>query len=159
MSPRATAPATRHDNAFAGPMCGGEWLTHSVMRRRGMALYYFSTRSGYRRASATIVTLGAARLALRGRPSGAQRRCAKLSNPSCLSVGGSNYWPIIEAHIRTSHGSRDGICRLRDSKTRHNQLFRKCLSRQLRRVTRKVTPRADRIFFDGGGRPWTRGQP
>jgi hypothetical protein len=48
--------------------------------------------------------------------------------------------------------------RLRDSNAHHNQLFRKRLSRQFRRVTRKVTPRDGWILFDGVGVPWTPGQ-
>ncbi len=68
--------------------------------------------------------LGAARLAhsLRSGPpslrSGVQRRCATLSNPACLSVGGSNCGRRAVERSFAVLGPFCGACRLRDSNPR-----------------------------------------
>jgi hypothetical protein len=62
-------------------------------RRRSRAFSTESHRRGHFAGICRLRDYSALRASpLRGRPAGDQRRCATLSNPACLSVGGSNRW-------------------------------------------------------------------
>ena len=85
---------------------------------------------------------------------GDRRHCVASSNPACLCRG-FELNPMRDGKRIAVFGPGVGVCRLRDSKERNNKLFRKRLSKSMRRVT----PREGRYYstaLDARGVPVAR---